>query len=417
MVPRYEIVVIGGGPAGMMAAYYAAKEGAEVLLLEKKDKCGKKILLTGKGRCNITNTREWEDFKLHVHPNSAFYKNAFFHCSNKSVIEFFTSAGLPLEEQRGQRVFPLSQRSSDVRETMLRVLSDMANVTIISHSEVLKIEDSNREGSRFYITTLNDDHLLRCDTYFAQKIILATGGLSYPATGSTGGGHKIAKSLGHTIVDTHPSLTALKPVNYNFLLIGLTLKNVGLTLLVDGNPVQTEEGELSFTDGGIEGALGFRVSRKGVAALKNGSKVELVIDLKVGMTPEQIKNRVTRETLGKKTISMKKYLSTFIPSQAIVPFMTMNKDLSIANLPVRLKNWKFEIKGYVGYDRCVVTAGGVSLEDVSRKSMESKKVPGIYFAGELLDLDGDTGGYNLQIAFSTGALAGYSAAKSLKGNI
>lgn len=408
---KYEIIVVGGGPAGMMAAYFAAQSGKNVALLEKKESCGKKILLTGKGRCNITNSRRWEDFKLHIHPDSNFFKNSFYHFSNQALVDFLTEAGLEVVEQRGERIFPASERSADVRDTLVNKLRECPNLDILSNSEVIKVEKRNDE--RFMVSVMNDKGLLTCEYYTCDKVILCTGGLSYPATGSTGDGHKIAKSLKHSIAETSPSLTALKPYLYDFSLIGLTLKNVALNLFVEGNNVQSEQGELTFTTGGIEGALGFRVSRKAVKALLKGSKVEAVIDLKPAMTSTQLKDRVTRETLGKKRIDLKKYLAEMMPRQAIETFMRMNPDLSVSNLPVKLKNWKFEIKGYVGYERCVVTAGGVDLSEVSRKTLESKKIPGLYFAGELLDLDGDTGGYNLQIAFSTGALAGYSAGKGI----
>lgn len=408
---KYEIIVVGGGPAGMMAAYFAAQGGKSVALFEKKDSCGRKILLTGKGRCNITNSRKWEDFKLHIHPDSGFYKNSFYHFSNQALVEFLTSAGLEVVEQRGERIFPASEKSSDVRDTLVNKLKECPNIDIITNSEVVNVE--TRPDGLFMVSVMNDKGLLTCEYYIGNKVIMCTGGLSYPATGSTGDGYRIAKLLKHNVVETTPSLTALKPYIYDFSLVGLTLKNVALNLFVEGNNVQSEQGELTFTNGGIEGALGFRVSRKAVKALVKGSKVEVVIDLKPGMTSVQLKDRVTRETLGKKHIDIKKYLTEFIPRQAIDLFVRMNPDLSISNLPVKLKNWKFAIKGYVGYERCVVTAGGVDLNEVSRKTLESKKIPGLYFAGEVLDLDGDTGGYNLQIAFSTGALAGYSAAKAM----
>ncbi len=408
---KYEIIVVGGGPAGMMAAYFSAKEGKKVALLEKKESCGKKILLTGKGRCNITNNRSWEEFKLHIHPDSGFFKNSFYHFSNEALVKFLEAAGLEIEVQRGERIFPASQKSADVRDTLLNELKKMPNIDLLPNSEVMSVDLV--EGGTFVANVMNDSGLIKCEPYFSDKLILCTGGLSYPATGSSGDGYKIAKSFRHNIVETTPSLTALKPSPYNFFLVGVTLKNVALNLVIEGNVVQSEQGELSFTSGGIEGALGFRVSRKAVKALLKGSKVGLVIDLKPGLTISQLKDRITRDTLGGKKVDLKKYLQKLMPRQVVDPFIAMNPDISISNLPIKLKNWKFDIKGYVGYERCVVTAGGVDLGEVSRKTLESKIVPGLYFAGEILDLDGDTGGYNLQIAFSTGALAGYSAAKAM----
>lgn len=237
----------------------------------------------------------------------------------------------------------------------------------------------------------------------AGSVIIATGGLSYPATGSTGSGYRIAGRLGHTVTATTPSLTALVPYGYNFALAGLTLRNVSLSLVIDGGVVQSEFGELSFTKDGIEGALGFRVSRRAVKALEAGQKVEVAIDLKPAVTQAELKARVEREY--RPGISSARFLERFLPLQAVRPFLEAVPDVTVQSLPVRLKCWKFQIKDYVDYRRAVVTAGGVSLKEVSRKTMESKLVPGLYFAGEVLDLDADTGGYNLQIAFSTAAAA------------
>ncbi|MBO7257275.1 MAG: aminoacetone oxidase family FAD-binding enzyme, partial [Bacteroidales bacterium] len=215
---KYEIIVVGGGPAGMMAEYFAAQGGKSVALFEKKDSCGRKILLTGKGRCNITNSRKWEDFKLHIHPDSGFYKNSFYHFSNQALVEFLTAAGLEVVEQRGERIFPASEKSSDVRDTLVNKLKESPNIDIITNSEVVNVE--TRPDGHFMVSVMNDEGLLKCEYYISNKVIMCTGGLSYPATGSTGDGYRIAKLLKHNVVETTPSLTALKPYIYDFSLVG-----------------------------------------------------------------------------------------------------------------------------------------------------------------------------------------------------
>lgn len=405
----FDLLIIGGGAAGLMAACQAATSGKKVLLVEKNEVCGKKILLTGKGRCNVTNTKPWDEFSRHIHPDEGFLKSAFFAFNNLKTMEFFSNIGLPLVEERGCRVFPKSQKSHDVRDIMVAYISKYSNVSIVCGTDVVSVEKSSDDI--FIISALTKWKVLELCRFYSRKVIVATGGLSYPVTGSTGVGYKIAESFGHTLIPTLPSLTALKPKSYNYNLVDLLLKNVSVTLLVDGSEVQREEGEIAFTTGGIEGSLGFRVSRRAVKALHNGQRVELVIDLKPGLSSTRLKERIQRE--WKKGMKLEKFLVNFLPIQAIVPFMEASEDLNPGNLPVRLKNWRFRIVDYVGYERSVVTSGGVSLKEISRKSMESKLAGGLYFAGEVIDLDGDTGGYNLQIAFTTAAVAAKSALAAL----
>ena len=405
-----DLVIIGGGASGLMAAAIAAPSGKKTVLLEKKDECGRKMLLTGKGRCNITNSRPWEDFQEHIHPDPSFFKNAFFEFSNTDIVEFLNGAGLQTVEERGMRIFPVTQKSVDVRNTFLNYLSRYPNLTIRYSSEVVSVQKT--EKGIFKIEGIQQTAVLSHFIYEASAVIIATGGLSYPVTGSTGDGYRFAERFGHKIIPTHPSLTALMPKFYDSRLIGLTLKNVSLSLEVDGNVVQNEFGELTFTNGGIEGALGFRVSRKAVKALNSGQKVRLIIDLKPALSVDQLKKRVEKDYKAGMTLNM--FLNSYLPLQLISPFISMSDNLNIQNLPVRLKNWTVDIKSYVGYERCVVTAGGVDIKEISRKTMESKKVKGLFFSGEVMNLDADTGGYNLQIAFSTGALAAKSAVKYLE---
>lgn len=397
---EYDLVIIGAGAAGMTAAVLAAGSSLRVALVEKNSQCGRKLLLTGKGRCNITNTRPWEELSPHIHPDAAFFRPAFMSFSNTDTVAMFQSLGLPVTVERGMRVFPQSGRSVDVRDALLRRIVSSDNIDLEYNSEVVSID---RTSCGLTLSVMRTEERISAYSLRAAAVIIATGGLSYPATGSTGDGYRLASRLGHTVTPTMPSLTALVPEKYNFALIGLTLRNVSLSLLVDGGVVQTEFGELTFTDGGLEGALGFRVSRRAVKALTEGKKVEAVIDLKPAVPAAELKARVEREY--RPGLGLDRFLERFLPLQAVRPFIEAAPSLTVQNLPVRLKNWRMPIKGFVDYRRAVVTAGGVSLKEISRKTMESKLVPGLYFAGEVMDLDADTGGYNLQIAFSTAAAA------------
>lgn len=409
---NYDIAIIGGGAAGLMAASLAAGAGVKVILLEKREVCGKKLLLTGKGRCNITNANEWEDFAQHIHPDQAFLKQSFMAFSNTDTIEYLNKLGLQTVCERGKRIFPASGRSKDVRDTFLKKIHTSDNVTVKTDAEVSIIKKKNEHYQLGVIVSKNGK--LALEYIHASLVIVTTGGLSYPITGSTGDGYQFAGHFGHEIIRTHPSLTALMPIGYTLKLNGLNLKNVSLSLIVDGGVVQSEFGEITFTENGIEGALGFRVSRNAVRALDDGKNVEVSIDLKPAVTAEQLKNRIQREY--RPGVKLNYFLENYLPMQAVVPFIESSKDVTVNNLPVKLKNWKFHIKDYTGYSRSVVTAGGVSLKEISRKTMESKLSPGLYFAGEVLNLDGDTGGYNLQIAFSTAAAAIRDALEKIKNN-
>lgn len=408
---RFDIIIVGGGAAGLMAATRCVGSGLRVFIAEKNRDCGKKILITGKGRCNITNISPWREFQTHIHPDKSFFKSAFHHFSNEDVVSFLEEIGLPCKVERGNRVFPVSDRSHDVRDALVKWIQK-GGVEIGYGCEIIKITE-DKGAERIFTVTMNTsggDNVI----VSAKKVILAAGGLSYPMTGSTGDGYDIARGLGHTIVSTFPSLTALRPSIMDPRLEGLLLKNVRLDLWVNGTKVQSEFGEMQFTSGGIEGALGFRVSRKGVKGIINGQKVEISIDLKPAVERDALRDRVLELAKnGGAKGNIAKILPKLMPIQMVAPFIDSVPGLNLDNLAENLKNWKFKISGYVGYERAVITAGGVYLDEVSKKTMESKKVPGLYFAGEILDLDADTGGYNLQIAFSTGALAADSAIKSL----
>lgn len=438
-----DIIIIGGGAAGLMAAAGAAetfnrngKQG-KVIVLEKMPRPGRKIMITGKGRCNFTNVKPWNEFSSHVHPKPNFLKPSFYNLTSEKMMDYLQDHGMEAVIERGDRAFPTSHLASDVVDTLVRAAED-AGAEVICGKEVTGIE--NIDG--FKITCADNS------TYSCSRLIICTGGLSYPKTGSTGDGYAWAEELGHKLRPLFPSLTAIVPKGYKDdtlkesdksikghidrstplteigkELCGNQLKNVGLTLYIDGNTSQDEFGDLDFTDGGLEGPIGFKISRKCVNALVNGSKVSVSIDLKPAVDIEDLTVRINtlwNEVSKDRKTANKQYkerfrvlLTKLLPISLIPGFVRLNPNVDHKTLAKALKNWKMEISGFVGYERCVITAGGISQEEVSPKTLESKLIPGLYFAGEVLDLDADTGGYNLQIAFSTGYLAGISATKSL----
>ena len=430
-----DILIIGGGAAGLMAAVGAARtlEGkGKVIVLEKMARPGRKIMITGKGRCNFTNVKPWNEFSAHIHPKPNFLKPSFYNLTSEGMIAFLESHGLETVLERGDRAFPASHLASKVVDTLLKA-AQKAGAEVLCGKEVT--ETSYSEGS--FRIGCSDGSVYSC-----RKLIICTGGLSYPKTGSTGDGYGWAKAMGHSVKPLFPSLTAIVPRGYKDspsekghidrsmpltetgeALCGNQLKNVSLAIFIDGNEAQNEFGDLDFTDGGIEGPIGFKVSRKCVNAIINGSKVNVVIDLKPAVDIEDLNVRIGtlwNEISKDKRNSSRTYkdkfrilLSKVLPTSLIPAFIRLNPNADHKTLGKALKGWKMEISGFVGYERCVVTAGGVSLEEVTPKTLESKLVPGLYFAGELLDLDADTGGYNLQTAFSTGYLAGISAGKSI----
>ena len=443
-----EIIIIGGGAAGLMAAAGAAgfmnEKGIEgrVLVLEKMQRPGRKIMITGKGRCNFTNLKNWNDFSEHIHPKPGFLKPAFYNLTSEKMIDFLTAQGMESVVERGDRAFPASHLASDVVDALLRAAEGAGAEVICGKevNEILRLAQDDKEGFKVECTDGS--------SYICNKLIICTGGLSYPKTGSTGDGYAWAKAFGHSMRPLFPSLTAMVPAGYKDItvvekgrsgdkghidrstplsetgkmLCGNQLKNVGLSIVIDGNPAEEEFGDLDFTDGGLEGPIGFMVSRKCVNALINGSKVQAIIDMKPAVELEDLQVRIStlwNEIAKDKRSANKLYkdryrilLTKVLPMQLIPAFSRMNPNVDHKSLAKALKNWKMEIEGYVGYERCVVTAGGVSQDEITPKTLESRLVSGLYFAGEVLDLDGDTGGYNLQIAFSTGYLAGISAAKA-----
>ena len=433
-----DILIIGGGAAGLMAGIGAAKvnAGAKITVLEKMPRPGRKIIITGKGRCNLSNFKDWEDFSTHIHPKPNFLKNAFFNFSPEKTVGFFEEHGLRTVTERGDRVFPESGNSKDVVDTLVSAAGSLG-VDIITGTEIRHI-GTNPDGT-FSADSADGTK------FNGKSLIVTTGGLSYPATGSTGDGLEWASELGLGTVPCFPSLTAIVPKGYKAtkdgisasghihretplsetgaLLNGNRLKNISLRILIDGTEVYDEFGDIDFTDGGLEGPLGFKVSRKCVKAIINGSKVKAIIDMKPAVTLNELDKRISalwkeinedrRSRSRSREDRMRILLGKLLPSDLIRGFLKYRPVNEAAKVGKVLKNWEMDIAGYVGYERCVITAGGISTDEVSAKTMECKKIPGLYFAGEILDLDADTGGYNLQTAFSTGRLAGESAARKI----
>lgn len=433
-----DIIIIGGGAAGLMAAAGAAgrfaADGrlAKVVVLEKMARPGRKIMITGKGRCNFTNVKPWNEFSGHIHPKPNFLKHSFYNLTSEGMIDFIEQNGAETVVERGDRAFPASHLASDIVDALVRA-AENAGAQIHCSKEVREI--SRSEGS-FTIECTDESE------YNCRKLIICTGGLSYGKTGSTGDGYRWADSFGHSIKPLFPSLTAIVPRGYKIdaqagdmkghinrntpltetgeSLCGNQLKNVSLSLYIDGNLAQEEFGDLDFTDGGIEGPIGFKVSRRCVNAITNGSKASVIIDLKPAVEQEDLTVRIGclwNEISKDKKNANKLYKDRFrilltkvLPMSLIPAFTRLNPGTDHKTLPKALKNWKFDIAGFVGYERCVITAGGINLDEITAKTLESKLIPGLHFAGEILDLDADTGGYNLQTAFSTGYLAGISAA-------
>ena len=439
-----DIIIIGAGASGLMAGIAAARGGATVTIIEKMPRPARKIMITGKGRCNFTNVKAWNEFSQHIRSKSNFLRPAFYNLSPEKMIVFLEENGLETVVERGDRAFPASHRASDVIDTLVNA----AKAAGVRFETGCGIESVEHDGECFVLTGY-------CHKYSCKKLVIATGGLSYPGTGSTGDGYKWAAAFGHKILPCFPSLTALVPKGYKTeavnpeikghidrstplselgkALCGTKLKNVGLSLYINDNEVQNEFGDLDFTDGGIEGPIGFQISRNCVKAIFNGSKARIVIDLKPGVELEDVQKRVrsvwndVQKDPRSRNLSVKGALKVILgklmPQEMILGFMMSNpgilngkkgnERIDMNVLAESLKEWAMPVEGFVGYERSVVTAGGVSTDEVFPKTMESRLSPGLYLCGELLDVDCDTGGYNLQCAFSTGYLAGESAASSL----
>ncbi len=404
-----KIIVIGAGPGGMMAAVKAAENGAEVLLLEKMNRVGKKMLITGKGRCNITNAADVPEIIRNITGNGRFLYSALQSFDNQDVMRFFQEHGVEIKVERGQRVFPVSDKAQDAVDAMYMYLHELG-VKIRTEARVRDIltAEGHAAGVR-----LMDGEILS-----ASAVILATGGASYPGTGSTGDGYAMAEALGHTIVPLRPSLVPLETEeDWPLAAQGLSLRNVRVQLLADGQKIAEEFGEMMFTHFGVTGPIILSLSRPAAQALADGSMVELSINLKPALTPEQLDARLQRDFLKYQRKQLKNALHDLLPSKLIEPvldlsyldpdaFVHQTSKEQRLRLGEVLQHMVLTVSRTRPLAEAIVTAGGIATREINPKTMESKKVPGLYLVGEVVDVDAFTGGYNLQAAFSMGAAAG-----------
>jgi len=408
-----KVLVVGGGPAGMMAAIAAARNGHHVCLLEKNEKLGKKLYITGKGRCNLTNACDRNTFFSQVVSNPKFLYKAFSNFDNMAVMDFFEEElGLPLKTERGMRVFPASDKSSDVIAALRREL-ERRGVDIRYNSTVSEI--IIKDNSFFGLKVKGMTDILRGDA-----VIIATGGLSYPLTGSTGDGLAFARAMGHSITDLYPSLVPLHTrEDYVKDLMGLSLKNIKITVYAGSKIIYNDFGEMLFTHFGVSGPVILSASSYIIPYLNKQEQIILSIDLKPALTYEQLDARILRDFEEYKNKQFKNSLDQLLPNKMIDVIIRLSgidpckKVNSITRQERRcllelLKNFSLEISGLSDYNQAVITRGGVNVKEVNPSTMESKLVRGVYFAGEVLDLDALTGGFNLQIAWSTGYQAGVS---------
>ena len=412
-----EIIIVGGGAAGMMAAIAAADQGHQVTILEKNEKLGKKVFITGKGRCNITNDSDVENLLQHTIRNPRFLYSAFYTFDSSRMMEFLESEGLRIKTERGNRVFPQSDHSSDVIRTLEKAMKKR-DVTVRLHTMVLEI--LVQDGRCCGVVAQKTEGGTK-ETLSADAVITATGGVSYPSTGSTGDGLRFAKELGHQIVDVMPSLVPFE-IREDFCrrMQGLSLKNVSMKMLKGKKVLYEELGEMLFTHFGISGPLVLTAS---CHFTKPEDDVRIVLDLKPALSEKQLDERILRDFSKNTNSYFKNSLGKLLPSKMIPvivelsgigpekPVNEVTKE-ERRNLVALLKHLEMHVSGLRGFNEAIITRGGINVKDVDPGTMESKKVPGLYFAGEVLDLDAVTGGYNLQIAWSTGYLAGLSAGQN-----
>ena len=406
-----KVIVVGGGAAGMMAAISAAESGADdVVIMEKNEKLGKKVYITGKGRCNITNDSDVENLLKNVRSNPKFLYSAFYTFDSYRMMEFLKSEGLKIKTERGNRVFPESDRSSDVIRTLKKAL-EKRKVKILLNTRVTDIEIEDGICSGVVAQSGN-----KSERYSADKVLIATGGCSYQSTGSTGDGYRFAKEADIKVTSCYPSLV---PFNIDSdipkRLQGLSLRNVKMKLTDKGKVLYEELGEMLFTHFGVSGPLVLSAST--LVSGKDLSETKISIDLKPALSVEQLDERILRDFSENKNSYFKNSLSRLLPAKLIpvivelsgidehkqVNNVTKEERHNLVNL---LKGFTFKIDSLRGFNEAIITKGGVSVKEINPTTMEAKKVKGLFFAGEVLDLDAVTGGYNLQIAWSTGYLAG-----------
>ena len=430
-----KVVIIGGGPAGIMAAISAKKSGDDVVIIEKMNGLGKKLLITGKGRCNITSSLDMSEFINNVPGNGRFLFSAFQNFTNKDIIRFLEKRGVKVKEERGNRVFPECDRAKAVLDAFYDELRDL-NIKIITNARVTKIDV--RDGEACGVEFENNGSKQKLE---ADKIILATGGKSYPTTGSTGDGYVLAQDLGHTITQIKPSLIPMlandnatvedidlgkykSSKNLCLALQGLSLRNSKISI-VDTNKGKTiydDFGELLFTHFGVSGPTilsgsSHIIRYKNIDELLKNGNIKLMIDFKPALNSEKLDDRILRDFDKFKNKCLKNGLDDLLPQKLIEPVIELSKinpekrvnEISKkerANLVKVLKEFKITISGFRPVDEAIITAGGISIKEINPKTMESKLVKNLFFAGEIIDVDAYTGGFNLQIAYSTGYTAG-----------
>lgn len=412
-----KVLIVGAGAAGLMAGISAAENSSEVLIFEKMRIPGKKMLITGKGRCNITNSCEFEDFIKNLPGNGKFLSSALRRFSNQSVIDFFEWNGLETKVERGGRVFPVSDKAKDVVDTLVKVFTGLGG-RIIYDSKVTEI--LIKDGQATGLKTIHGQ-------FSGDNIIVAAGGASYPGTGSDGSGAKLAGKTGHTIIPLKPSLVPLVSDHpYIEELQGLSLRNVKVTLLSNNKKCAEDFGEMLFTHYGVSGPVILSMSNVAAKALDSGAEVDLAIDLKPALSEEKLDSRIQRDFSQYSRKQLLNGLKDLMP-QSMIPvvcdmaFLDGAKFINQVSKEERrrllhvLKHFTIPVIGTRPLAEAIVTAGGVSVKEINPKTMESKIIKNLYFAGEVMDVDGYTGGFNLQAAFSSGYVAGAAASK-IKGD-
>ncbi len=413
----YDLIVIGAGASGLLAAGRAAEKGLSVLLIEKMRQAGRKLRITGKGRCNITNDAPVRDFLKKVYPNGKFLYPAFKAFYSNDIIQFLSDRNVPTVLERGGRYFPESNQAGDVVDALIEYATE-SGVEFIYEAKARHLLKS--DGKIVGVQCIQE---MQMKEYFADNILISTGGKSYPATGSTGEGYKLAKQAGHTIVDAYPALVPVETEgNIPAKLEGLSLKNVKLSLWIDGNKHMEEFGEMLFTRFGLSGPIVLTLSREVYLPLQEDKKVSLSIDLKPALDENKLDVRLQRDLDGNGKKNIGNLFKLWLPSKLIPVFLellglehdkpahqiTGKERKEIRKL---MKDFRFDVVGTRSFREAIITAGGVNLNEINPKDMCSKQHYNLYFAGEVIDLDAQTGGYNLQIAFSTAWLAAESIAQ------
>lgn len=408
----YDAIIIGAGPAGMMAAIIAAKNGRRVFLLEKMPLPCRKLLISGKGRCNLTNAGGIDKFLKKFSKSGIFLRNAFARFFNSDLCAFFENAGCKLKVERGERIFPESDKSTDILNVLAKKIKD-CGVQIKYNEEVIGIDVDKK-----CVITKDESPLSGAGRYFAPKIVIATGGLSYSATGSTGFGFEIARKLGHTVVAPKPGLVAiLTKSSVPKKLTGLSLENVRCAVYCDNKIIEERLGDMLFTHFGLSGPIILDLSAVIYDLLESGEKVFVSINLKPGLDPKKLDARLQREFLASPSKSLKNIFTGLLPQGLIHEFLkycavSESKKANQITKEERKKlvdclfDFRFEITGTRSVEDAIITRGGVLTKEIDPKTMESKLIKGIYFIGEVIDVDAKTGGYNMQAAFSTGYVCG-----------